>query len=104
MRGWDAERVAAAAGARLVGGSAPAGPERVVIDSHAAGPGDLFYLNPARYDARPDSGWTVVERHGLPPTIGQILVSHLLPAGAVSPALYNKIGRGHPDVTLYRLP
>ena len=43
MRGWDAERVAAAAGARLVSGrSDGAGPERAVIDSREAGAGDLF--------------------------------------------------------------
>jgi UDP-N-acetylmuramoyl-tripeptide--D-alanyl-D-alanine ligase len=41
MRGWDAARVAAAAGAKLVR-DAPGGPSRVVIDSRAAGPGDLF--------------------------------------------------------------
>ncbi len=46
MREWSAEQVAAAAGARL---AAPAradagggGPVRAVIDSRAAGPGDLF--------------------------------------------------------------
>ncbi len=43
MRGWSAERVAAAAGARLVAPSAVAGgPARAVIDSRHAGPGDLF--------------------------------------------------------------
>jgi UDP-N-acetylmuramoyl-tripeptide--D-alanyl-D-alanine ligase len=41
MRGWDAERVAAAAGADLLR-TAPGGPERAVIDSRQAGPGDLF--------------------------------------------------------------
>ncbi|HVP01261.1 MAG TPA: UDP-N-acetylmuramoyl-tripeptide--D-alanyl-D-alanine ligase [Solirubrobacteraceae bacterium] len=46
MRSWQAERVAAAAGARLAG-PAPVragdpGPERVVIDSRTVGPGDLF--------------------------------------------------------------
>ena len=41
MRRWDAERVAAAAGARVAGG-APAGPARAVIDSRAVEPGDLF--------------------------------------------------------------
>jgi UDP-N-acetylmuramoyl-tripeptide--D-alanyl-D-alanine ligase len=41
MKGWDAARIAAAAGAQLVR-DAPGGPERVVIDSRAAGPGDLF--------------------------------------------------------------
>jgi UDP-N-acetylmuramoyl-tripeptide--D-alanyl-D-alanine ligase len=41
VREWDAERVAAAAGARVVRGAA-AGPARAVIDSREAGPGDLF--------------------------------------------------------------
>jgi len=41
MRSWAAERVAAAAGAELVRGG-PGGPERAVIDSRSAGPGDLF--------------------------------------------------------------
>ena len=43
MRGWDAARVADAAGARLHA-SPPAGggPQRVVIDSRAVVPGDLF--------------------------------------------------------------
>jgi UDP-N-acetylmuramoyl-tripeptide--D-alanyl-D-alanine ligase len=43
MRGWDAERVAAAADASLVRGAPGAdGPSRVVIDSREAAPGDLF--------------------------------------------------------------
>jgi UDP-N-acetylmuramoyl-tripeptide--D-alanyl-D-alanine ligase len=50
MRGWTAARVAAAAGATLVGpppavggaSGAPSGPSRAVIDSREAGPGDLF--------------------------------------------------------------
>ena len=41
MRDWDAERVAAAAGAWVVAGAA-AGPARAVIDSRAVEPGDLF--------------------------------------------------------------
>jgi UDP-N-acetylmuramoyl-tripeptide--D-alanyl-D-alanine ligase len=41
MKGWDAERIAAAAGAELVR-SAPGEPARAVIDSRTAGPGDLF--------------------------------------------------------------
>jgi UDP-N-acetylmuramoyl-tripeptide--D-alanyl-D-alanine ligase len=45
--GWDAARVAAAAGAHLVAApparaGAERGPSRAVIDSRAAGPGDLF--------------------------------------------------------------
>jgi UDP-N-acetylmuramoyl-tripeptide--D-alanyl-D-alanine ligase len=55
MRGWDAQRIAQAAGARLLAPRASAagreravidaasvGPERAVIDSRAVGPGDLF--------------------------------------------------------------
>jgi UDP-N-acetylmuramoyl-tripeptide--D-alanyl-D-alanine ligase len=41
VKGWGAERVAAAAGAELVR-AAPGEPERATIDSRAAGPGDLF--------------------------------------------------------------
>ncbi len=45
MRDWSPERLAEAAGARLVAGTATtgaAGPRRAVIDSREAGPGDLF--------------------------------------------------------------
>ncbi len=43
LQDWDAERIAAAAGARLAGPPpAAGGPVRVVIDSREAGPGDLF--------------------------------------------------------------
>jgi UDP-N-acetylmuramoyl-tripeptide--D-alanyl-D-alanine ligase len=45
MRDWDAERIAAAAGARVVAAGRatdPPGPARAVIDSRHAGPGDLF--------------------------------------------------------------
>ena len=43
MRDWDAQRVASAAGARLISPAAdPTGPARAVIDSREAGPGDLF--------------------------------------------------------------
>jgi UDP-N-acetylmuramoyl-tripeptide--D-alanyl-D-alanine ligase len=43
MRAWSARDIAASAGATLVAGpDADAGPERVVIDSREAGPGDLF--------------------------------------------------------------
>jgi UDP-N-acetylmuramoyl-tripeptide--D-alanyl-D-alanine ligase len=45
MRAWDAARVAGAAGAELVRG-AEGGPSRVLIDSRAAGPGDLFLALP----------------------------------------------------------
>jgi UDP-N-acetylmuramoyl-tripeptide--D-alanyl-D-alanine ligase len=44
MRSWDPERVAEAAGARLVQPppAGTAGPSRAVVDSREAGPGDLF--------------------------------------------------------------
>ena len=43
MRAWSAERIAEAAGARVVEpGRAASGPARAVIDSRHAGPGDLF--------------------------------------------------------------
>jgi UDP-N-acetylmuramoyl-tripeptide--D-alanyl-D-alanine ligase len=44
MRNWTAQRIARASGAALaeLGGSLPAGPERVTIDSREAGPGTLF--------------------------------------------------------------
>jgi UDP-N-acetylmuramoyl-tripeptide--D-alanyl-D-alanine ligase len=43
VRAWTAEQVAGAAGARLVAPAAGGdGPQRAVIDSRAAGPGDLF--------------------------------------------------------------
>jgi UDP-N-acetylmuramoyl-tripeptide--D-alanyl-D-alanine ligase len=46
MRGWDAARVASAAGARLEGGSSPApsepGPRCATIDSRSTAPGELF--------------------------------------------------------------
>jgi UDP-N-acetylmuramoyl-tripeptide--D-alanyl-D-alanine ligase len=50
MRTWTAERVAAAAGARLLAAAADAGgPERAVIDSRAAGPGSLFVGLPGEH-------------------------------------------------------
>ena len=44
MRDWTPERVAAAAGARLVSPppAGAGGPQRAVVDSRQAGPGDLF--------------------------------------------------------------
>jgi UDP-N-acetylmuramoyl-tripeptide--D-alanyl-D-alanine ligase len=44
MRSWTPERIAAAAGARLVQPppSGTAGPQRAIVDSRQAGPGDLF--------------------------------------------------------------
>lgn len=43
MRGWSPERVAAAAGGRLVAaGAGPGGPRRAVVDSRAVVEGDLF--------------------------------------------------------------
>jgi UDP-N-acetylmuramoyl-tripeptide--D-alanyl-D-alanine ligase len=44
MRAWSAQHVAVCAGATLVAAAdADEGPERVVIDSREAGPGDLFF-------------------------------------------------------------
>jgi 4-amino-4-deoxy-L-arabinose transferase-like glycosyltransferase len=68
------------------------------------GPGDLFFFNPGRATEPPGRGWAVVERYGLGPSIGQSVAAHLLPAGTLSPAQWTRLGRGHPDVTLYRLP
>jgi UDP-N-acetylmuramoyl-tripeptide--D-alanyl-D-alanine ligase len=43
VHGWDADRIAAAAGARVVqAGRRSEGPVRAVIDSRNAGPGDFF--------------------------------------------------------------
>jgi UDP-N-acetylmuramoyl-tripeptide--D-alanyl-D-alanine ligase len=50
VHGWSPERVAAAAGGRLVSPAPHAGgPERVVIDSRAAGAGDLFVGLPGEH-------------------------------------------------------
>ena len=73
------------------------------VTDQSVAAGDLFLFDPLHNGQRPGSDWIVVERHGLPPTLGQTLAS-LLPAGMVSPALLRKLGPGHPDVTLYRLP
>ena len=54
MRDWDAARVGAAAGGSLVrAGAAAGGPARVVIDSRAIAPGDLFVALPGE---RADGG------------------------------------------------
>ncbi len=53
MIDWDAARVAASAGARLVGGQADRGPRRAVVDSRLVRPGDLFVGLPG---ARVDGG------------------------------------------------
>ncbi|CAB4872140.1 unannotated protein [freshwater metagenome] len=42
MRSWDAQRIAHEAGAELVSGAGPIGPQRVVIDSREVASGDLF--------------------------------------------------------------
>ncbi|MDP9400132.1 MAG: UDP-N-acetylmuramoyl-tripeptide--D-alanyl-D-alanine ligase [Actinomycetota bacterium] len=52
MRGWSAQRMAEAARGDVVR-AAPGGPERAVVDSRAAGPGDLFVGLPG---ARVDGG------------------------------------------------
>jgi UDP-N-acetylmuramoyl-tripeptide--D-alanyl-D-alanine ligase len=48
VRGWSPERVAEAAGGRLVANGDGA-PQRVVIDSRAVGPGDLFVGLPGEH-------------------------------------------------------
>ncbi len=57
LQDWDAERIAAHAGARLAAPppacAGPPGPARVVVDSREAGPGDLFVGLPG---ARTDGG------------------------------------------------
>ena len=51
MRAWSAQHIAASAGATLVAAPDVAvGPERVVIDSREAGPGDLFFGLPGGSD------------------------------------------------------
>ena len=51
MRAWSAQHIAASADATLVAGPDVAvGPERVVIDSREAGPGDLFFGLPGATD------------------------------------------------------
>jgi UDP-N-acetylmuramoyl-tripeptide--D-alanyl-D-alanine ligase len=46
VKRWSAARVAAAAGARLVGDDLPDGPSGVVVDTRALAPGDLFIALP----------------------------------------------------------
>jgi 4-amino-4-deoxy-L-arabinose transferase-like glycosyltransferase len=74
------------------------------VTQSAPGHGDLYFLDPARSDVRPDDDWVVVERHGLPSTIGQRLAARILPPRMLSPTLWSRLGSGHPDVTLYRIP
>jgi UDP-N-acetylmuramoyl-tripeptide--D-alanyl-D-alanine ligase len=80
MRGWGGARVAEAAGARLVR-DAPGEPSRVVIDSRAVGPGDLFVgltgenvdggrfaaaaLEAGAWGVLVGPGWEAVERGGV---------------------------------------
>ena len=67
MREWDAQRVAEAAGGRLVMG-APAGPQRAAIDNRDVSPGDLFVGIPGERvdggtcagDARARGAWGVL--------------------------------------------
>lgn len=66
--------------------------------------GSLFYYNPARASVNLQANWVVIEQHSLPPTIGQRIAVHAIPANKLSPALLNKLGRGHPGSTLYGVP
>jgi UDP-N-acetylmuramyl pentapeptide synthase len=79
MIGWDAARVARAAGAELVRG-ADGGPCRAIVDSREARPGDLFVGLPG---ARADGG--AFARSALAAGVWGVLVepSHAeQPAGA----------------------
>ncbi len=68
MIAWDAARVAAGAGARLVAGRADGGPRRAVIDSRSVQAGDLFVglpgtnVNGGAYAAQAlrDGAWGVL--------------------------------------------
>ena len=74
MRHWTPERIAGAAGAELVRGldRAAEGPQRVVIDSRAIEPGDLFFALPGERvdggefagDALRAGAWGVVASPG----------------------------------------
>ncbi|HET6505546.1 MAG TPA: UDP-N-acetylmuramoyl-tripeptide--D-alanyl-D-alanine ligase [Baekduia sp.] len=89
MRGWTAEDIAAAAGARVVShGRGGEGPTRAVIDSRHVGPGDLFFGLPGervdggRYaaDVLGAGAWGVVVGEGFadvrdPSGEGAILVA-----------------------------
>jgi UDP-N-acetylmuramoyl-tripeptide--D-alanyl-D-alanine ligase len=88
MRSWDADRIAAAAGARVVAPSAGGeGPARAVIDSRQAGPGDLFVGLPGEHvdggrfagDVLRAGAWGVLVGEGhdddLPRDAGAILVA-----------------------------
>jgi 4-amino-4-deoxy-L-arabinose transferase-like glycosyltransferase len=68
------------------------------------GHGDLFLYNPTRATLSPPAGWQTVGRAALPPSLGQTLIAATIGADHVSPALFAKLGRGHPGVTLYRVP
>jgi len=80
MRDWTAEALAAAAGAALVRApGAAGGPDRVVVDSRAVRPGDLFVGLPgARVDggafaaaARAAGAWGVLVAPGREPPEGE---------------------------------
>jgi UDP-N-acetylmuramoyl-tripeptide--D-alanyl-D-alanine ligase len=58
MRTWGAEQIAEAAGAELLRGAGDEGPARVVIDSRAIEPGDLFVALPGE---RVDGGRFAVD-------------------------------------------
>jgi hypothetical protein len=76
------------------------------VTSSPAAAGDLVFYNPAwgAKDVQPGPDWIVVERRSLPEPLRQRLARALLPPGLLSPGLLNRLGPGHPDVVLYRLP
>ena len=91
MKDWSAEQVAAAAGARLVGGGAAqsGGPARVVVDSRIAGPGDLFVALPGAHtdggrfaaDVLAAGGWGVLAESSHLERVGDAGAAVLLACG-----------------------
>jgi hypothetical protein len=68
-------------------------------------PGDLYFYNPTRAgaDFRPGTGWTVVDQRQPAASWLQALARHLPLSLVVPPGLFQKLGPGHPGVTLYNV-
>jgi UDP-N-acetylmuramoyl-tripeptide--D-alanyl-D-alanine ligase len=91
VKDWSAEQVAAAAGARVVGGGAAqsGGPARVVVDSRIAGPGDLFFALPGAHtdggrfaaDVLAAGGWGVLAESSHLERVGDAGAAVLLACG-----------------------